>query len=266
MTTRTIEFQTTPNNLEPWKLAQPPKYNDELLAPEFADRQLRLREGQNWMRILPALEGANGWMLGIHSLATPTGRWCHPRTINPGARCVWDQVYAHLKQIAPEKLFSCASRYGLKLLADPLSLCFVLVREGETEDSPYVVRLMVLSGYSGDRGGTPGLGRQLLAMASELDENEEPLHPIAGTEDGVQVCIEKIVTKESKYARYVIRAGRTPGPISGYMARLAPGEADILRPLDQVIRRMSDEEQWERLARLMPRDEVDALRREIENR
>ena len=267
MTRRTIEFKTTSTCPEPWKLSAAKKYADELLTPDLASRQLRLCEGPNWMRIVPAMEGTPGdWMLGIHALSTPTGRWCHPRTSTSGARSVWDEVYSNLHQTAPDKLYSRANRDGLKLLPDPLSLCWVIIREGPGDDSPLVLRLLILSGYSGNRGGSPGLGQQLLAMAGERDENGDPMHPIAGAEDGVQVCIEKIVSKESKFARYVIRAGRTPAPISGYLDRLAPGEVEILRPLDQVIRRMSEEEQWQSLTRLMSQAEVDSLRHEIEAR
>lgn len=267
MTRRTIEFKTTSACPEPWKLATVKKYTDELLTPEFAPRQLRLREGLNWMRIVPALQGAPGdWMLGIHALSTPSGRFCHPRTSTSGALSVWDELYSHLHQTAADKLYSRANRDGLRLLPDPLSLCWVVVREGAEDDSPLALRLLILSGYSGNRGGLPGLGQQLLAMASERDENGDLMHRIAGAEDGVQVCIEKIVSKESKFARYALRSGRTPAPISGYLDRLAPGEVEILRPLDQVIRRMTEEEQWERLTRLMPQAEVDSLRHEIEAR
>ncbi len=267
MTRKTIEFKTTSACPEPWKLSAAKKYADELLAPDLASRQLRLREGPNWMRIVPALQGSpSSWMHGIHALSTPTGRWCHPRTSTSGARSVWDEVYSHLHQTAPDKLFSRANRDGLRLLPDPHSLCWVVVREEAEDDSPLALRLLILSGYSGNRGGSPGLGQQLLAMAGERDENGDLMHRIAGAEDGVQVNIEKIVSKESKFARYLIRAGRTPAPISGYLDRLPPEEVEILRPLDQVIRRMSEEEQWERLTRLMPQAEVDSLRHEIEAR
>jgi hypothetical protein len=201
--------------------------------------------------------------LGLHALATPTGKFAHPRTLEPSARSIWDAVYGYLKKHDPDKLYSKASPNGLRLLPNPMSLCYVITGHG-VDDTPLAVRLLMLSGYSGERGGTPGLGYQLYSMSQDRDENGDLAHNIAGTEDGVQVMIEKIVTKESQYPRYVLRAGRQPCPISGLMAKLPKEEAAVLQPLENVVRRMSEEEQWERLACLMPTSEVATIRAAIE--
>ena len=231
--------------LDPWRKAAAKTYMDELLRPEFADRQLRLAEGPNWMRIVPASASkSETLMLGLHVLATATGKFAHPRTFLPAARGVWDSVYSKLRKDSPGKLYSRKNRDGLRLLCNPMSLCFVITRNGTADDSPLVVRLLMLSGYSGDRGGAQGLGYQLLSLAQERDENGDLAHNIVGAEDGVQVCIEKIVSKESKFPRYVLRAGRQPSPISDVLARLPENEVAILQPLEDVVRRMTEEEQW----------------------
>lgn len=108
------------------------------------------------------------------------------------------------------------------------------------------------------------MGYQILKLAEDRDENGDLSHNIVGAEDGVQVCIEKIVSKESKYPRYILRGGRQPSPISDVLAQLPETEAAVLQPLANVVRRMTDEEQWERLARLMPEPEVAAIREAIE--
>lgn len=262
-----IENNHTTTPFDPWKKAAAKTYSDELLRPEYSDLQLRLSEGPNWMRIVPAAHsGSDEWMLGLHVLATPTGtsKFAHPRTFQPAARSIWDAVYGHLRKTAPEKLFSKANLDGLRLLPKPMSLCWVITRDGTADDSPHVVRLLQQSGYSGERGGTQGLGYQLLSLAQDRDENGDLAHNIVGAEDGVQVNIEKIVSKDSKYPRYVLRAGRQPSPISDVLARLPETEAAVLQPLVNVVRRMTDEEQWERLARLMPADEVATIREAIE--
>ncbi|MCB1133512.1 MAG: hypothetical protein KDN05_20510 [Verrucomicrobiae bacterium] len=225
---------------------------------------MRLREGANWMRILPPLEGSSGWMKGVLAHSTSRGKWTHPRTFDPTARSVWDDVRDHLHKTDPSRLASRKNpNGGLNLRPAPVSLMWVLVRESEAEDSPYVCRLLVQSGYSGEWGGHPGLGHQILELSRERDEAGELQHPIAGTEDGVQVCIQMTTGKESRFSRYGLRAGTTPAPISGCLDRLAPGEAEALCPLEEVLRPMSAEEQWERLARLMPAAEVTAIRRAI---
>lgn len=260
--------KSTPNSaFDPWKRsAAKPTYQDELLRPEFANRQLRLAEGANWMRIVPAAySGSEEWMLGLHVLSTPTGRFAHPRTFGQGYRSsVWDAAYGYLRKTDPDKLFTKSSPNSLKLLPDPRSLCWVITGHGADDDTPLAVRLLELSGYSGERGGTPGMGYQLYTMSRDLDENHDLAHNILGEEDGVQINIEKIVSKEAKYPRYILRAGRLPCPIDELIKRLPQDEASALQPLETVVRRMTEEEQWERLARLMPANEFAALRSAIE--
>jgi len=265
MKTTATENKSTPATIDPWNKPTKPTYLDELLKPEFADRQLRLAEGPNWMRIVPATTTASSdWLLGLHALATPTGKFAHPRTLEPSARSIWDAVYGYLKKHEPGKLFSKANPNGLRLLPNPMSLCWVISGYGADDETPLAVRLLMLSGYSGERGGTPGLGYQLYSMAQDRDETGDLAHNIAGTEDGVQVMIEKIVTKESLYPRYVLRAGRQPCPISGLLAKLPKEEAAVLQPLENVVRWMSEDEQWGRLARLMPASDVATIREALE--
>jgi len=266
MTTTTIENKpTVTTTFDPWKKPTArPAYLDELLRPEHADRQLRLNEGSNWLRIVPAAcSGSEAWMLGLHVLATPSGKFAHPRTFgNADSRCVWDASYGYLKKHDPGKLFCKANPDGLRLLPNPMSLCWVITGHG-SDDTPLAVRLLMLSGYSGERGGTPGLGYQLYSMTQDRDEDGGLAHNILGEQDGVQINIEKIVSKESRYPRYILRAGRLPTPISDMLAKLPEDEAAVLQPLANVVRRMTEEEQWERLARLMPAPEVATIRAAI---
>ncbi len=119
------------------------------------------------------------------------------------------------------------------------------------------------SGYSGERGGTPGLGHQILTMAQDRDKNGELYQDISGV-NGVQICIEKIASKESQFCRYQLRVGRKPLPIDELIASLPESEAEALQPLEKVVRRMTVDEQWERLERLMPAHEVAAIREAME--
>lgn len=263
----TIKFKPANGNpIDPWKKATTAtSYSDELLLPELSGRQLHLKEGRNWMRIMPAMEESSSeWMLGLHALETPTGKFAHPRTCDPSARSVWDGVYGHMLQTEPGKLYSKANLDGVRLLPKRMTMCWVITGHGAEDGSEPALRLLMLSGYSGERGGSPGMGHQILQMADDRDEKGDLAHNIAGAEDGVQICIEKIVSKESKYPRYILRAGRQPAPISEVLAQLPETEAAVLQPLENVVRRMTEDEQWERLERLIPPADVAALREAIE--
>ena len=263
---KTTEHQPISSTVvNPWKKAPVKRYSDELLTTKFEDRLLRLAEGPNWMRIVPAkVSGSSDWLLAMHVLETPTGKFAHPRTFDPTKRSIWDNVYTYLFKTDPEKLFSKSNREGLRLLPKPLSLCWVITRSSPAHDSPHVARLLSLSGYSGERGGSPGLGYQILQMASDCDENGDLAHNILGDEDGVQICIEKVLSKESKYPRYILRSGRKPSRVSELLAQLPESEIAAIQPLEQVVRHMTEEEQWERLERLMPAAEVAAVRKTTE--
>jgi len=266
MNLKSIEHNpVSPTIVDPWKKAAPKRYKDELLNPESEDRLLRLMEGPNWMRIVPAtVSGSTEWLLAMHSMDTARGKIAHPRTLDPGKRCLWDDAYSYIKKTAPEKLYSKSNRDGLRLLPRPLSLCWVITRDGTADDSPHVVRLLMLSGNSGEHGGPQGLGYQLLSLAHDRDEHGDLAHNIIGEEDGVQICVEKVVCKESKYPRFILRAGRQPALISELLAQLPESEVAALKPLDTVVRRMTEDEQWEHLERLMPAAEVAAMRNVIE--
>lgn len=266
MLIKPIEQQPPSSTIvDPWKKAAVKSYSDEILTAQFENRLLRLSEGPNWMRIVPAkVSGSSDWLLAMHVLETPTGKFTHPRTLDATKYSVWDNVYTYLRKTVPEKLLSKSNREGLRLLPKPLALCWVITRSSPAHDSPLVARLLSLSGYSGERGGSPGLGYQILQMASDCDENGDLAHDILGDEDGVQICIEKLISKESKFPRYILRAGRKPSRISELLAQLPEDEIAALQPLEQVVRIMTEEEQWERLERLMPAAEVAALRKDIE--
>lgn len=252
--------------VDPWKKpAATSSHLDELLHPDYADRQLRLQEGANWMRIVPAkISGSSNWMLPLHVLATPTGHFAHPRTYDPSSRSIWDTVYGYLHKTKPEQLYTKTNRDGLRLLPKPMSLCWIITGHVSDKSITPAVRLLMLSGYSGERGGSPGLGYEILQMANDRDENGDLNHNILSEEDGVQICIEKVVGKESKFPRYTLKAGRQIAPISELLARLPESEAAALQPLQSTIRRMSENEQWERLERLMPASDVAVMRKAIE--
>ncbi len=126
-----IEFESGIKNLDldPWKSTANKTYCDELLRSELVDRQLKLKEGENWLRIVPAMAGSDvGWMMGLHALATPTGKFAHPKTYDPTDRGVWSDVYGYLSKTDPGKLFCKSNSEGLRLLPSPMRsprLCLV---------------------------------------------------------------------------------------------------------------------------------------------
>lgn len=249
-----IEFaspeESNIETLSPWKQPAGNPFEDLVLKPEYAARRLRFPVGQTWFRIVPKLKSSqHGWMLPLHELQFGRGRFAHPRTLNRNAKCVFDQAYAWAKEHIPTALYSKANKDGLRLLADPLSLFWVLVeQEGKT-----VARLIQHSGYDGSRGGAPGLGHKIWQLCHDRDETGARTD-VTSAEGGVLVCVEKNQPTGAKYPSYHLTLGRKPKPIADLLKNMEPSEQAALCPLENVVRELTEEEQWQCLGKLVAPD------------
>lgn len=261
--TNPIEFASSEddndNNNSPWNQHKGNPYEDLVLKPEYAERRLRFPVGQTWFRIVPKLKSSlNGWMLPLHALQFEHGRFAHPRTLKRNARCVYDHAYTWAKENTPAALYSKANKTGVRLLADPLSLFWVLVeQEGKT-----VARLLQLSGYDGSRGGAPGLGHKIWQLCHDRDETGARTD-VTSAEGGVLVCVEKNQPKGAKYPSYHLTLGRNPKPMADLLSKMEPEERAALCPLENVVRELTDEEQWQCLGKLIAPDTVRQIRESL---
>jgi len=251
MNTPTIEF-ASPNEVaessaSPWSAAGKSTYHDLILKPEYLGRRHKFPAGDTWLRILPALRGSRNWMMPVHALCYKGGRHAHAKTLIPGAKSVFDKAYAWLKSNQPETLYSKANMSGYKLLPDPLSLCWVLVQEG----TKVLAKLVIASAYDGSRGGAHGIGHQIWQLTQEHDEHgnlvSDPIDPA----NGLQICVQKSQPQGSRYCNYSLKVGRIPAPIGEFVARMEPSEIAALAPLEEVVRMISEEEEWHLLEQVI---------------
>ena len=264
--TTPIEFApetaaTNSNETTPWTKPKVSTYQDLVIKPEYASRRLRFEPGTTWLRIVPAIHPTiHSWMMGLHVLNFQGGRFAHPKTLQKSARGVFDYAYTWAKEHHPESLYSKENKTGVRLLTDPMCIYWALVeQEGKT-----VARLVLGSGYDGTRGGAPGLGYQLWSLTHEHDENgkvvSEPAHP----ERGALVSVTRTQAKGAKYPSYGLRLGRQPAPVNSQLAKMAPEEVAALCPLENVVRQLSIEEEWQCLAKVIAPDIVTKIRSDIE--
>lgn len=261
MNPTTIEFNTPSTvpvaSVSPWTAPAKSSYQDLILKPEFASRRYKFPTGTTWFRVVPALrDSGKGWMLGVHALQYPGGRHVHPRTITPGAKCVFDHAYGWLNEKRKNDLFSKQNKEGFRLLADPVCLFWMLVEE----DGKTVARLLLASGYDGSRGGVPGLGHQIWKLTRELDEDGNPLGNPADPKTGAQICVEKRQNPGARYPSYTLRMGRVPAPIDDMIAKMEPQEVAALTPLEQVVHLPGEEEEWKLLEQVIDAKTVEMIR------
>jgi len=243
-----------------WAKPQQSTYEDLILKPEYAERRLRFEVGQTWLRIIPALaKSVHPWVLPLYVLEFNGGRFVHPRSLTPRARSVYDVAYGWLKENAPDSLFSKANKEGTRLLGDPVLLFWALVEK----DGRYTPRLILERAYDGSRGGVPGLAHRILKLTQELDENGRPVADAISPEAGVLLGVEKTQAPGAKYPGYQLKLGRQPRPIVPLLEEMAPEERSVIRPLEEVVRPLTDEEQWTCLAKLMTPETVAKIRESV---
>ena len=258
----TIEFASPSDVAEncavPWEVIKNSTYQDLLIKPTYLARKARFQPGKTWIRLLPPLAGSRSWILGINSLNYEGGRHPHAKTLNSGAgnSSVFDLAYAWCLRKKPNSLYSKTNKDGYKLLSDPVFMFWVLLEEnGKT-----VARLVIGSGYDGSRGGASGLGHQFLKLAQERDENgnlaSNPAHP----DSGVQICVEKTQSKDSRFPSYALRVGRVAAPISEFLEKMEPTEIAALASLKDIVNLPTPDEEWKLLEKVIDPETVAEIR------
>lgn len=244
----------------PWEKTGKGTYQDLILKPEYMARRLRFPIGKTWIRLVPNFKISSfGWMLGVFVINYEGGKIVHPRTLRRDRKNAFDIAYSYLKENRPELLYCKANKNGFKLLPDPISVCWTLMEE----DGKTLARLYVGSGYDGTRGGVEGLGHQLSRLPHERDEYQQLLANPVDSKEGRLVCVEKTQPNGVKYPSYSLRVGNQPAPMSDYIRKMEEEEFAVLCPLENVIRELSVEEEWQFLAKIVGEDLAQEIRSNI---
>jgi hypothetical protein len=261
-TSNRIEFAPVTNGQQkaPWDRKVPSTYEDLIFKDEFIDRKLKFETGSNWIRVVPTMMDSNGWMLKVPAVAMKHGRFAHPRTLREGAKCAFDHAYRWFAANDPGKLFNRGNPTGHRLLCDSLCTfwCLMENKEGKVE-----AHLFLGSSHNGSGNGTAGLGYRIWQKLSQPDEDvdviSEPMHP----EHGTMICVEKSQPAKARFPSYHVRVGRRATPIQELLDRMEPSEFDLLRPIEKTIRELTDDEQWEHLARIIGVATADTIRSSV---
>ena len=193
-------------------------------------------------------------MLRLNALGHPSGR--HAKSIT-GSKSVFSIAYDWLLKHQPELLFCKENPEGFRLLSSPVAAYWMLVEE----DGKMVARILLANAYDGFRNGTEGgLGYRLLRLVQERDEAlglvSDPVDP----DTGVQIGIEKTQAAGVKYPTYTLRLGRQPAPIDRFFERMDGDELDALCPLEETVRVIEPEHEWELLGKVVGADLLDKIR------
>jgi hypothetical protein len=250
----TIEF--TPTSSEPleapWKRTVHP-VEDLIFKDGFT--KLKLENGPNWFRIVPALMGADNWMANVPVVEMGHGRFVHPSAFRDDAQSAFAVAERWFKMNAPEELLSRDNPSGHRFRCRSLAACWCLVenKAGGKDAGGVHARLFLGSTFEGGgKNGSPaGLGHRIWEKLTEPDPDvdvvAEPMDPLKGT----MVCIEKEQEKGAKYPTCHVRVGRRASPIQDLFDRMERAEFAKLCPVEQTLRELSEEEEWGHLGRVI---------------
>ena len=252
-----IEFKTSTNDTSALlSSGKSSAYDDLVLVESYRKYRHQFEAGKTQIRLLPALMGGSDWMLRIPTLQHPNGRHAHPRTIQPRGQSVFDLAYEQMKKKHASRLFSRANKSGIRLLPSPMSICWAII-----EDSNGIkLRLIMHSFYDGCRGGSNGLGNliyeQVLRSGRDCIELGHPLN----SSDGVSLCVERIGGSDTKFPSYRVSLSADRSPLQPLFEKITEVEHNALCPLEETIRILEPEEEWNLLSKVIGDDLVAEIR------
>ena len=257
----TIEFVTNHTNKTTtgsiWSKKTQSEFSDRILKPEYKQRRLRFQPGANWFRIVPAIQPTRfEWMLGLYIQNYPGGKFLHPKTLTEKSRSAFDHAYAWSRIHHPDALYSKSNREGARLLTDKMVLCWVIIEE----DGKHVARLLLENAYDSSRGGTPGIGHQILEASREFDEKGKIVTDAVDPVVGVRMRVEKTQPAGAKYPSYSLRVGKEAAPMAPIIEAMSREELQVLTPLENVLEQISMDEQWACLEKTIAPETVAEIR------
>jgi hypothetical protein len=259
---KTIEFNTSTNDMSAQLTrGNPNAYEDLILVDSYRKYRHQFEAGKTKIRLLPALMGSGNWMLQIPTLQHSNGRHAHPRTIQAGARSVFDVSYAHMKEKYPVRLYSRSNKSGIRLLPSPMSLCWGII-----EDANGIrLRLLLHSHYDGCRGGSNGLGNLIYDQVQRSGHDcNQPGHPL-NLADGVSLCVERVGGSDTKFPSYRVSLSSDRSPLQSLLEKISEMEHNALCTLEETIHILTPEEEWTLLAKAIGDELVSEIRSAQEN-
>ncbi len=241
----------------PWKLTTRPADEDLIFKDGFT--KLKLENGPNWFRVVPPMMEADNWMAYVPVVEMGHGRYVHPSAFRENAKSAFDLAENWYKANAPEEWNSRDNPSGHRFRRRSQAACWCLV---ENKAGGVHARLFLGSTFEGGgKNGSPaGLGHRLWVKLTEPDPDVDAIADPVDSMEGTMICVEKEQEKGARYPVCHVRVGRRASPIQDLLDRMEPAEFDLLRPVEDTLRELSEEEEWEHLGRVIGGKMADLIR------
>jgi hypothetical protein len=255
-----IEFTPTSASGQqkaPWDRAARSPYEDLIFKSGFVGLKLNLENGLNWIRVVPALGGSDEWMTHVTAVTMHHGRFPHPCTFQEGDKSIFEKAYRWIVANAPDKLYNRDQPKGHRLLCDSLCAFWCLL---ENKTGGVQAKLFLGSSRKASGKIEAGLGRRIWHIMTEPDPDVDVISDPLDPERGTMICIDKSQAPGAKYPVYHLRVGRQPSPIQEMLNRMDPSEFEALCAIENTIRKLTDDEQYEQLVRVVGADTAAEIR------
>jgi hypothetical protein len=228
------------------------QFVDNTFKPEYKDLVLKFEQPATWLRILPSIEGSLFPWLAPFSLHTAPNGKEFPKFVSPGQISLWNEANRWLNKNRKQALKNKDTNpSGINLYPSDRGLAWVLVQGAE---EGHTLRLLNVSTYSGERGGTMGLGHNILEQA--LLEDSEPgsetqgqpvFGDITDPKTGRMICItKKAAASKAEFASYSVQIGKKATPFTELFDKLTDAELKLIVPLENTLQipTREDEERY----------------------
>jgi hypothetical protein len=227
------------------------RFEDQILKPEFSDAKAKLPEGTCTIRVLPPIKHSAHWWMPIDALTYSGGQHAHPRTLDPeaNARSVFDEATNWFKQQAPKALYTKSTGKGFKLWTSPMAACWLLVTNGGRTD----LKLLLASAFPGMTARKSGLAHQLKEF---VIQNKHLLNPDAKC----AIEMTRSLPQGSKYLETEFKLLDSDHTLNECMADLPSEQIRMVCPIEQTIRKMDQDDEWQLLVKAIGNQWTDKIR------
>ena len=208
---------------------------------------LKFDVGDTRIRFIPSIAPSPyEWMFKLDVYKDKAGvTFVAPSTWDPNAVDPFKKAFFWLRKNKPEVLYSRdANPTGFKLFTSQVGIAWC-IDLGESGG----IRIFQSSLYDGVRGGTVGLAANIFKQANDVDTEPgsetagQKLHgDITDVETGKSVKITKTKTDKAEFASYSASIGRVALPLGPLLEKLVEGEIDKLVPIENVVKKLSEDE------------------------
>ena len=229
-------------------------YRDLILKPEYTRFKYSLPRGSSTFRVLPAIKGTTQWMTHIDAISHQNGRHANPKKIQSSAQssavCVFDRAREWMGKNKPELLYSKKNPNGHRLWGSKIAACWIIFGDSNRHS----LGILLTSAFAGSaQNSNTGLGYQIHKLACQNPE-------LLDSDAGYQIKATRSYSAGSKIPQTELAVCQSEKSLNEALGELTADDLNLICPIGDTIRQVSEELEWVLLAATIGQDLTDKIR------